>query len=59
MKKSRMLLTGVAVGLLGLGLTGCQDEEKVAPPATPEPEIEPVAPPENPAQQKPRDHPAH
>ena len=63
MKTLRMLLAVIAVGLLGLGVSGCK--EKVATPTKTGTKVETPKTPETPAipakpaEKKPKDHPAH
>jgi len=61
MKTSHILLAGLVVGLGGLGLAGCKKVEdvKTTAPATVEKKAETVTPAPAPADQKPKDHPAH
>ena len=51
MRKLCMVLAAVAIGLLGFGLTGCQNTGTT--------EVEAAKPAAQPGQQKPKDHPAH
>ncbi len=58
MKKSWMFLVLAAIGMVSLGLTGCKKEEPASPEAAVKKAAEQPAS-TLPAEQKPKDHPAH
>ncbi len=58
MKKLRVFLAVVAVGLLGLGVSGCRDEDKDETGTSTQAEGK-AGTAKSAAQQKPKDHPAH
>ncbi len=60
MKKRIVLLGAIAMGVVSFGLAGCQNTEETTKPAVEKATAEhPAAAAENPAEAKPKDHPAH
>ncbi|HAS81400.1 MAG TPA: hypothetical protein DCS43_01665 [Verrucomicrobia bacterium] len=59
--KNRIVLLGtIAMGAVAFGLAGCQNTEETKAPVVNEAKVENPAPtPEQPADAKPKDHPAH
>ena len=58
MKPVRMLLALAVVGMISMGITGCKKDEPASPEAAVKKAAEQPAP-TLPAEQKPKDHPAH
>lgn len=59
MKKVWMLIMLMVFVVFSAGLTGCSKKEKAVSTKTMEPNMEQTQPAENPAAEKPKDHPAH
>lgn len=61
MKTSSILSVGLVAGMVGLGLAGCKkvEDAKTTAPTEMQKKAETVTPAPAPADQKPKDHPAH